>query len=49
MTNQEKITIEIPVYIAQGIAEWKDCYAPLLREVANACYNSLYDNKIISE
>jgi hypothetical protein len=49
MTNKDNINIEIPIYIAKEVSEWKYCYAPLLREIAQACYSSLYENKIVNE
>lgn len=47
--DNEKISIDIPLYVAKEISEWKDCYAPLIREVAKSCYDAMYINKITKD
>lgn len=39
--KNDDITITLPIHTARELAKFVDCYAPLLREVARACEESL--------
>lgn len=49
MTNNETINITIPLDVAIEMAKMTETYAPLTKAVAQACYDALYDNKIVSD
>jgi hypothetical protein len=45
--NEDSIKIEIPLSIARELSKFTDTYAPLVKAVAKACFDALYDNKIV--
>jgi hypothetical protein len=45
--NEDSIKIEIPLSTAKELAKFTETYAPLVKIVAKACFDVLYDNKIV--
>lgn len=39
--KSDDVAIVLPIHTARELAKFVDCYAPLLREVARACEESL--------
>lgn len=40
--EDDEVSIFIPRRTVEGLAQYKDCYAPLLREVAQLCDSAVY-------
>ena len=49
MTKNETIQIEIPLDVAIEMSKMTETYAPLTKAVAQACFDALYENKIVSK
>ncbi len=49
MTNTKTIQITIPLEVAVELSKFTQTYAPLVKVVAQACFDTLYSNKIVNE
>lgn len=49
MIDDKTIEIKIPLDVAIEMSKMTETYAPLTKAVAQACFDALYGNKIVSE